>query len=140
MGNIDLKREYSHEDLTATWKNNLHKIENLTYEEKRKRYFGLDSGFRSVSNIDYPNMLDVRYNEDKQTIVVEFEYLPGIEWGTLYEIRNITDETHAWRVSLTFFTALFIELCKVIPKTTVEAMVEQNKEAVSWSKNYAAAK
>jgi hypothetical protein len=136
MGNIDYERNYSHDELSAAWKNNIHKIEGLTHEEKRERYFGMDTGFKSIDSMNYLNALNTRYNEEKQTIVCQFEYLPGVEYGTIYEIRNVTDETHAFRVLLTFLTMLFIELSKAIPKTTVEAMIKQNKEAIEWASNY----
>jgi hypothetical protein len=136
MGNIDYERNYSHDELSAAWKNNLHKIEGLTYEEKRDRYFGWQKGFQTINNLHYPNILTALYNEEKQLVVIEFSSLPGIEHGTVYEIRNMTDETHAFRVTLTFFTMLFIELSKVASKTTVEAMIQQNEEAIEWAQNW----
>ena len=135
MGKIDYDRKYSHEELSAAWMNNLHKIGKLPHAEKWERYYELGSCFRSVTSMDYTNMLNVRYNEEKKIAMCEFENLPGIEYGTIYEIHNITDETHAWRVVLTFLTMLFLELHRVVPKTTVEDMIQQNKEAVTWAKN-----
>jgi hypothetical protein len=132
MGNIDYNRDYSHDELSAAWKNNIHKIEGLTYEEKRDRY----SDYNGIDHMFYPNLLVARYNEQKQTIVCQFENLPGIEYGTIYEIHNVTDETHAFRVLLTFLTMLFIELSKVTPKTTVEAMIQQNEGAIEWAQNW----
>lgn len=136
MGTIDFKRESDYETLKREWKSGLRIIGELPHEKSWNMYFSLESGFKHIPHISNTNTVTVRYNEEKQMIVCKFEYLPGIKSGTIVEIHNVIDETDAHFKFTNFFTMILIELCKLTPNYTIEQLIQNNEESVSWAKNY----
>jgi hypothetical protein len=108
----------------------------MSINEKWIKYYGMNTGFNHIPFIEYPNAATIRYNEQKQIVVFEINYLPGVERGILYEIHNVIDVTDAYRKTLTMMTMILIETCKLVQTFTIEHLIEEERKAVEWAKNY----
>ncbi|CAB4142573.1 hypothetical protein UFOVP451_29 [uncultured Caudovirales phage] len=137
---VDYDRKVQHDEITADWQANMVNKGVMSWSDIRENYTKLYSDFKSIGLVKHVQTMTALYSDEKKVMVTIFENIPGIETNTVVEVHNVIDETDAFQKHLYFITMILIELQKVTPKRTIEELIEQNKGAIQWAKQYAVQK
>ena len=133
---IDFQREVIYEEISAEWKKDLTVIGVVEVKELYKKYLGIETSYKHISNMEYGQVAKVRYSLEEQTAVIVIDNLPSIKNYTVVEIKNVVDETDAFHKVMGFMVLILIELAKITPMYTVEQLLQNRKELLEWKSNY----